>query len=122
MRFSGEKAIYLQIADYYLENILLGRFKPDERVPSVRDSAAVMQATPNTALRAYNYLQAHEIIYKRVGVGYFVTKDGYEKTLALKRKDFVEQMLPEVFKMMDLLKINFKELEKFYLKRDFKER
>ena len=114
MRFKEKKAIYLQIADYVQENILAGQFPADQRMPSVRDLAVSVQVNPNTVTRTYNYLQENGIIYTKRGVGYFVAKDGYEKTLALKRKVFLQETLPEVFKMMKLLKIDFSEFEEQY--------
>ena len=114
MKFNSQKAIYLQIVDYLLENILAGQFPPKERIPSVRDMAASMQVTSNTILRAYNYLQDNEIVYNRRGRGYFVAEEGLENTRALKRRKFVKETLPEVFKLMKLLKIDFSELEALY--------
>ena len=114
MKFKDQKAIYLQIVDFLLENILIGQFLPEERIPSVRDMAVSIEVTTNTALRAYNFLQDHEIIYNKRGVGYFVSKDGVEKTQALKQQVFLKETVPEFFKEMKLLKIDFSELEKLY--------
>lgn len=114
MKFKEKRAIYLQIADYILENILAGEWQPEERMPSVRDMASAVEVNPNTATRTYSYLQDHEIIYTERGVGYFVAKDGLAKTKALKRKEFMKETLPELFKMMKLLEIDFSELEALY--------
>ena len=114
MKFSNDKPIYLQLADFMLEHILSGDWPPEERVPSVREMAVNAQVTPNTMMRAFNFLMDNEIIYTQRGIGYFVAKDGYEKALVLKRKEFLKHTLPEVFKMMKLLKIDLSELEALY--------
>jgi len=114
MKFKDQKAIYLQIADFLLENILAGQLPPGKRIPSVRDMAVSIQVTTNTTLRAYNYLQDHDIIFNKRGVGYFLAEDGYEKTQTLKRKIFLKETVPELFKQMRLLKIDFSELEALY--------
>ena len=57
MQFDEQQPIYLQIADIICENILSDKWKSDERIPSVRDIAASMEVNPNTAMRAFDYLQ-----------------------------------------------------------------
>lgn len=118
MKFKEQKAIYLQIVDYVLENILAREWPPDERIPSARDMASAVGVNPNTVMRAYSYLQDHEIIYMRRGVGFFVDEEGLEKTRALKRKEFQKETLPELFKMMQLLEIDFSDLEQWYRERE----
>lgn len=114
MKFKEEQPIYLQIADLICENILSGRWPPGERIPSVRDAAVSMEVNPNTALRAYDYLQNLGIIYKNRGIGYFVAEDGPEKTRVLKREDFFSNILPNVIKTMKLLGIQYAEIEKYF--------
>ena len=41
MNFKESKAIYLQIADRICDEILLGQFGEEERIPSVREYAAI---------------------------------------------------------------------------------
>ncbi|MCB0703729.1 MAG: GntR family transcriptional regulator [Saprospiraceae bacterium] len=110
MEFKQPKAIYVQIADYLLDNILSGEIKGGERLASVRELATSVQVNPNTVVRSYNYLQEQEIIYQQRGIGYFVVDDGLQKTRAFRRKRFFEQFLPDVFKSMDLLGISMEEI------------
>lgn len=114
MKFKEEQPIYLQIADLICENILSGRWPPGERIPSVRDAAVSMEVNPNTALRAYDYLQNLGIIYNKRGIGYFVAEDGLEKTRALKREDFFANILPNVIKTMKLVGIQYSEIERYF--------
>lgn len=39
MNFSNDKAIYVQIAERLSDEILAGKYKEDERIPSVREYA-----------------------------------------------------------------------------------
>lgn len=114
MKFKNQQAIYLQIADYLLENILTGDLPPDERIPSTRDMATTVQVNPNTVVRTYSYLQDNGIIYNKRGLGHFVASDAYEKTRVLKRKIFLKEIVPELVKQMRLLEIEFSELENLY--------
>jgi GntR family transcriptional regulator len=115
MEFTDNQAIYLQIADFFCENILQKKWLPEEKIPSIRDIAVQVEVNPNTAMRTFNYLQDMGIIYNKRGIGYFVAEDGFEKTLDLKREEFIKQQLPLVFRKMDLVKMNFEELEKLFI-------
>lgn len=114
MDFKRQKAIYIQIADYLLENILAGVLVKGDKVQSVREMAATVQVNPNTVVRSFNYLQDRGIIVQQRGIGYFVAEDALEKTQALKRENFIQQELPEFFKMMDLLGMNFEDIKQLY--------
>ena len=56
MQFRETASIYLQIADYICEKILLKEWKVDERVPSVRELAMQLEVNPNTVMRTYEFL------------------------------------------------------------------
>ncbi len=117
MDFSkNNKAIYLQIADSIFENILSKKWKPGERIPSVRDFAVSIQVNPNTVMRAYTYLQEKEIIYNQRGIGFFVSERAYEKSKVIRKTKFIENELPNVFKNLDLLDMDINEIEKLYKK------
>ncbi len=104
----------MQIADYILDNILAEKLKQGDKIQSVREMAANVQVNPNTVMRTFNYLQEEGIIFNKRGIGYFVAEDAYEKTRDLKKSSFVKKFLPEVFRQMQLLKMDFKDLKMAY--------
>lgn len=114
MEFIENQPIYMQIADNFCENILLEKWKTNERIPSVRDIAVAMEVNPNTAMRAFVYLQEKDIIYNKRGIGYFVAEEGYQKALELKREEFIQRDLPVLMKTMKLLDISCNEMEALY--------
>jgi DNA-binding transcriptional regulator YhcF (GntR family) len=114
MEFRDDQAIYLQIADTFCENILLGKWKALDRIPSVRDVAVEIEVNPNTVVRTYIYLQEKGIIFNKRGVGYFVSEDGVEKTIALFKEKFVFTELPRVFKTMRLLNLSLDDMKAYY--------
>ncbi len=114
MDFNENQAIYLQIADYFCENILLKKWQEGEKIPSIREIAVQVEVNPNTAMRTFSYLQEKGIIYNKRGIGYFVAENGYEKTLELKKEQFIQEELPQMFRTLDMLRMDFKDLEKFY--------
>jgi DNA-binding transcriptional regulator YhcF (GntR family) len=111
MEFGESNAIYLQIADQLCEQILKQIWKPEDRIPSVRDLAVQIEVNPNTVMRTYNYLQDKGIIFNRRGIGYFVADDGYERTMALKKNDFINTELPSLFKTMELLQMTIDDIQ-----------
>lgn len=112
MEFHGQKAIFLQIADFLTEGILEGKWNPEQRIPSVRESAASMEVNPNTAMRAYSFLQDHDIIINKRGIGFFVTTNAISKIIAIKRREFIDSEVPKISKTMKLLDLSFDELKK----------
>ncbi len=114
MDFDNGKPIYLQIVELFYENILLRQWQEAERIPSVREIAVLVEVNPNTAMRAFTHLQEQDVIHNKRGIGYFVSENGYDKVLKIKRKEFKEEMLPDVFKKMKLLDVNFEEVKASY--------
>ena len=115
MEFKENQAIYLQIANRFFENILQKKWDSGDKIPSIRDMAVEFEVNPNTTMRTFNYLQEKGIIYNKRGIGYFLADDGFEKTIAIKREQFLEEDLPVFFKNMQLLGIKLDDL-KAYIK------
>lgn len=114
MEFRDTQAIYLQIGDYICEQILLDRWKESDRILSVRELGVELQVNPNTVMRTYDFLQSTDIIFNKRGVGYFVAEQAKSKIIAYRRKLFLEQELPQIFKNMDILGMSFEELRSKY--------
>jgi len=114
MEFKETQPIYLQIGDYVCEQILLGRWKENDRLLSVRELGVALEVNPNTVMRTYDFLQGKQIIFNKRGVGYFVSDDARQKILRYHKKQFLEQDLPVVFKNMNLLGMTLNELENEY--------
>lgn len=103
MEFNSNKSIYLQICDAICENILNGSLASDARIPSVREYGSEIGVNPNTVMRSYEKLTNEGIIYNRRGIGYFISPGAKEIVLESRRKDFLENELPEIIRRMKLL-------------------
>jgi DNA-binding transcriptional regulator YhcF (GntR family) len=112
MNFTTEKAIYVQIADRLCDEILTGKYSDDARIPSVREYAVLLEVNTNTTVKSYDLLAQQGIIYNKRGLGYFVTAGAKDKILEERRKEFMEQKLPEMFRQMRLLGIGMEEVER----------
>jgi GntR family transcriptional regulator len=116
MQFRESQAIYLQIADYVCEKILLRQWAQEERIPSVRELAVQLEVNPNTVMRTYEFLQQQEILFNQRGVGFFTAPDAVKRAMLYRRDAFTEKDLPQVFRSMFLLGMDPDELKPRYEK------
>ncbi len=114
MNFKEPKAIYLQIADRIMGDIIGGYYTEEERIPSVREYATMVEVNANTVMRSYEYLQQMGAIYNRRGIGYFVAQGARELVIRNSREAFEQQDLPDFFATLQRLKINFSEIADKY--------
>lgn len=123
MEFKENPAIYIQIAEYVCEQILLKKWKLGDKVISIRDLAVNMEVNPNTVQRAYDILQQRNIITNKRGIGYFIEDDATERILNFRREQFIENELPVFMRNIYLLNIDFKEIKSSFdqfVKENFK--
>ena len=82
---NDQSLIYLQIARMLEDDILRGVYQEEEQVPSTNELARGYNINPATAAKGINLLVADGILYKRRGIGMFVSK-GAGDTVKQKRK------------------------------------
>lgn len=111
MQFRDTASIYLQIADYICEKILLRQWKVDERIPSVREFAMQLEVNPNTVMRTYEFLQQQNIIFNQRGIGYFVGTEAIKNATQYRKTEFMENELPALFRNMFMLGMDVEELK-----------
>ena len=111
MTFSNDKAIYVQMADRLCDEILAGKYQDDDRIPSVREYSVLLEVNTNTAVKAYDELARANIIYNKRGLGYFVTPGAKKQILKERKKEFMKERLPELFRQMKLLGITLEDVK-----------
>jgi GntR family transcriptional regulator len=114
MQFRETQSIYLQIADYVCEKILLAEWPQGERIPSVRELAVNLEVNPNTIMRTYEFLQQENIIFNQRGIGFFAANDALRQAARYRRDWFIEKDLPQVFRSLYLLGMDPEELKPLY--------
>lgn len=110
MEFNGNKAIYLQIAEMLMDEILSGTLAEGERMPSVRDYAGRVEVNVNTVVRSFDWLSQREVVFQRRGLGFFVSEGAVERILAVRREEFFERELPRTFQTMQKLGVSIDEV------------
>jgi DNA-binding transcriptional regulator YhcF (GntR family) len=114
MIFTNDKAIYIQMADRLCDEILADKYKDDDRIPSVREYAVLLEVNTNTAVKAYDELARANIIYNKRGLGYFVTPGAKKQIMTERKKEFMKERLPELFRQMKLLGITLEDVKVAY--------
>lgn len=114
MEFKENPAIYIQIAEYVCEQILLKKWRLGDKIMSIRELAVQMEVNPNTVQRAYDFLQQQNIITNKRGIGYFTEDDAMHRIMSFRKEQFVENDLPVFLRNIFLLKMDFKEIKILY--------
>lgn len=102
--------IYLQISQFIENEILNDHYRVDDKVPSTNEFSKIMNVNPATAGKGLNELVAQGVLYKKRGLGMFVTKEAKEIVRANRKKAFSKQILPMLFKESEQLKLTQEEL------------
>lgn len=114
MNFKDNKAIYLQIAERICDEILLGKYKEEERIPSVREYASIVEVNFNTVMRSFEYLQSSEIIFNKRGIGYFVNAGAKKKVISIRKDYFLRHEINDFFKQIYMLDIPIEKITEMY--------
>lgn len=78
-------ALYQQIVDGIKREISEGRLTPGAALPSFRALAEELLVSLITVKRAYEELEREGIIYRKQGLGTFVSEDGLARSRAVKQ-------------------------------------
>ncbi|MEL7567713.1 MAG: GntR family transcriptional regulator [Dehalobacterium sp.] len=104
MEFDARVPIYLQIIDKIQKDIVLGRLKMGEKLPSVRLMAMDLKVNVNTVQRVYQELERDEIIFTQRGIGSFITED--EETVKKIKQKMADELLKNFLEGMKGLGIS----------------
>ncbi|MBQ4542108.1 MAG: GntR family transcriptional regulator [Clostridia bacterium] len=99
--FSNDKPIFLQLADVIKSDIVSGKFKITEKLPSVRDFAFLYGVNPNTVQKALQILEDDGLIVTDRTNGKFVA-GSTEKIEAQKSKTITQEIDLFIEKMKSL--------------------
>jgi len=86
IEFDDVRPIFVQIAEQIEDGILSGVFPEETQIPSTTEISVTYKLNPATALKGINILVEEEIVYKKRGLGMFVST-GAVKVIRAKRKE-----------------------------------
>jgi DNA-binding transcriptional regulator YhcF (GntR family) len=108
--FDDRSPIYQQIADRLKDDIISGMLREDEQVMSTNQYAATYQINPATAAKGFAQLVDEGVLYKRRGIGMFVSPDAREKLRAQRRARFFADVVDPMVAQARVLGIPLDEI------------
>ena len=120
LNFSSEIPIYLQITAEMEDAIFTGAFPEETQVPSTTEISTTFQINPATVLKGMNLLVEEGLLYKKRGLGLFVSEGAVEKIKTKRQKQFYEDYIRRLVAEARKLGLNKEEVEAF-LERGFQE-
>ena len=88
--FEDERPIFQQIALGIEDAILTGAFEEGEQIPSITEFSVTYKINPATAFKGINLLVDAGVLYKKRGVGMFVTEGAVMKLKEKRKEEFYD--------------------------------
>jgi len=108
--FSNDKPIYLQLAEAIEDAILSGAYDEETQIPSTTEISVNYRINPATALKGINILVDNGIVYKKRGLGMFVSTGAKEKILDKRKVTFLESYVTTLISEAKKLSISKKDI------------
>ena len=106
----GMKPIYVQIAEWLETEILGGGIASDEKMYSQYQLAEMFNINPATAAKGLNLLADEGILYKKRGLGMFVSHTAKKRIMNKRKNETLKHMVLELVIESEHLGINENEL------------
>jgi GntR family transcriptional regulator len=106
----GSKPIYVQIAEWIETEIMNGHFKSDQKVYSQYQLAEMYTINPATAAKGLNLLVDEQILYKKRGLGMFVSPRAKEMIVNKRKSQTLKRLVQELVLEASRLQISETEL------------
>jgi GntR family transcriptional regulator len=108
--FDDRSPIYRQIAERIEDEVLSGALGGDEQVMSTNKYAAFHRINPATVNKAFQQLVDDGILYKRRGIGMFVSPQARQTLRARRRKSFFTDVVEPMVAQAKVIGIELPEL------------
>ena len=103
--FDNERPIYIQLVEMIRIDIVSGKFKKGQKLPSVRELALMMKVNPNTMQKALVELEDEKLIYTERTNGKYVTED--EKLIEKIKKQLSQEKVNNYLNSMKNIGISY---------------
>ncbi|UOQ48475.1 GntR family transcriptional regulator [Gracilibacillus caseinilyticus] len=109
-RLKEDQPIFLQIAEMIETSIIDGELTAHTKIPSTNEFSKHYQINPATAAKGINLLVDQLIIYKKRGVGMFVSEEAIQIILAKRKQRFYEQFVHPMLQEANRIEFNSSQL------------
>lgn len=111
MHFDDDRPIFIQLASQLEDAIISGAYGENEQVPSITEYSVAYNINPATALKGINLLVDGGTLYKKRGVGMFVSPGARDKLMQTRKSSYYEQRLQPAVREAKSLGISCEELK-----------
>lgn len=108
---SIEKPIFMQIADEIEDAIFTGIYAEEGQIPSTNEISAIFNINPHTVLKGMNILVSAGLIYKKRGIGMFVSEGAKEKITGKRKSEFYSRFIIPLIRESEKLAIDEAEIQ-----------
>ncbi|OBR64200.1 GntR family transcriptional regulator [Paenibacillus oryzae] len=108
--FDENIPIFQQVAYIIEDDILNGTFRVDEQILSVAQFSQLFQINPATVVKGIGLLVNEGIVYKKRGLGMFVSADAKVKIQQKRKERFHKEMLADLLSEADKLGLTTDEI------------
>jgi DNA-binding transcriptional regulator YhcF (GntR family) len=102
----NDRPIFLQIKEAIADDILAGLLAPDEQIPSNSQLVSFFGVNPVTVHRGVSLLLEDGIIYKKRGLGMFVSPQAPDLLRRQRRESFAQDFIAPLVQQAQLLGID----------------
>ena len=106
----SSEPIFKQIATQLEDFIFTKIYKEEEKIPSTTELSLLLNVNPHTVLKGMNILVDDNIIYKKRGVGMFVSTGAFLKIAKKRKASFVDDYIKNLIIEAKKLQIDCEEL------------
>ncbi len=103
--FDEKQPIFQQVADIIEDDILNGTYREDEQILSVAQFSQLFQINPATVVKGIGLLVNEGILYKKRGLGMYVSSDAKLKIQKQRRNRFYKELLSSLISEADKLEL-----------------
>lgn len=108
--FDDRGPIYQQIADRIKDELLSGSIQEEEQIMSTNQYAGFYRINPATVAKAFHLLVEEGILYKKRGIGMFVSPNARQSLLHARRERFFEDVVDAMLIEAERLGISTEEI------------
>ncbi|OPH58201.1 GntR family transcriptional regulator [Paenibacillus ferrarius] len=108
--FDEKQPIFQQVANIIEDDILNGTYREDEQILSVAQFSQLFQINPATVVKGISLLVNEGILYKKRGLGMYVSTDAKQKIKNQRRDRFYKELLSHLLDEADKLDLTTEDI------------
>jgi GntR family transcriptional regulator len=106
--FNNRDPLYLQVVQYFKQQIAIGSFEPGQEIPSRRELASMLKINPNTSQKAYKEMEEQGLIHTERNFPSRITTD--EKILNSVREELLVEAVNHFLNSIRPINVPLEEL------------